>query len=110
VPFSISGKRKNALQPLAETLFAFYNRTIRKVAPNCHIHFDNNYSSVPFVLVGKEVSVRWNDGHVRVVAEGEQVALHASATGAGNYVTSRNHRLIARFTPSRSGRSNMKQR
>jgi hypothetical protein len=61
------------------------------VAPNCHIHFENNYYSVPFSLVGKEVTVRWNEALVRIVSQGEQVALHAKAIGTGNYVTVRNH-------------------
>lgn len=88
VPFAVFQQEEKAnLQPLPDTPFAFFNRSIRKVAPNCHIHFENNYYSVPFSLVGKEVTVRWNEQMLRVVSGGEQVALHLKATGKGNYIT-----------------------
>jgi transposase len=80
-----------ALQLLPDSPFAFFNRGVRKVAPNCHIHFENNYYSVPFAFVGKEVTVRWNDHLLRVVCNGEQVALHPKADGQGNYVTVDSH-------------------
>jgi transposase len=82
---------KVTLQPLPDTAFAFFNRSIRKVAPNCHIHFESNYYSVPFSLVGKEVTVRFNPGLVRVIAEGEQVALHTRSLEKGEYITVRAH-------------------
>lgn len=80
-----------ALQPLTDDPLAFFNRSARKVAPNCHIHFENNYYSVPFVYVGKEVLLRWNEQVLRVIVAGKEVALHAMAHGTGNYVTVRNH-------------------
>jgi transposase len=80
-------KERVALQSLPEEEFALFERCIRKASMNCHIHFDNNYYSVPFPLVGKEVTVRFNAGLVRIVAQGEQVALHARSTGMGEYVT-----------------------
>lgn len=84
-------EEKTRLQPLPDEPFAFFNRSTRKVAPNCHLHFENNYYSVPFVYVGKEVTIRWNDHLLRAVFEGKQVALHLKATGKGEYVTQRNH-------------------
>jgi len=80
-----------ALQSLPETPFTFFNRGIRTVGANCHIHFENNYYSVPSHLVGKEVTVRWNAALLRIIHEGEQVALHQKATGVGQYVTRRSH-------------------
>lgn len=79
------------LLPLPDTTFSFFNRSIRTVSQNCHIHFENNYYSVPAALVGKEVTVRWNSNLVRIIASGEQVALHAKATDVGTYVTQRHH-------------------
>lgn len=79
------------LQPLPEEPFAFFNLGIRMVAPNCHIHFENNYYSVPSSLVGKEVTIRWNDSLVRIISQGEQIALHPKKSGVGNYATERNH-------------------
>lgn len=84
-------EEKPKLQPLPEEEFAFFNRSIRIVLPNCHVHFENNYYSVPASLVSKEVTVRWNEHIVRVIFAGEQVALHLKVTGQGNFVTQRNH-------------------
>ena len=79
------------LQPLPDSSFSFFNRSIRTVAQNCHIHFENNYYSVPACLVGKDVTVRFNASLVRIVFEGKQIALHHKASGIGNYVTNRCH-------------------
>ena len=84
-------EEKGKLQPLPREEFAFFNRAERMVAPNCHIHFENNYYSVPSSLVGKEITVRWNDHLLRIIYQGEQVALHCKVTGQGNYVTQRSH-------------------
>lgn len=84
-------EEKTYLQPLPQEEFALFQRCIRIVSANCHIHFDNNYYSVPSQLVGKEVTVRWNENLVRVIFAGEQVALHPKTKGQGNYVTQRAH-------------------
>jgi hypothetical protein len=84
-------EEKTQLQPLPENEFAFFNRCERIVSPNCHIHFESNYYSVPSSLVSKEVTVRFNNNLVRVIFAGEQVALHLKVTGQGNYVTQREH-------------------
>lgn len=84
-------EEKAALQPLPEESFAFFNRGVRTVSANCHIHFENNYYSVPSCLVGKEVTVRWNDHLIRVISAGEQVALHQKSIQTGTYVTHRSH-------------------
>lgn len=79
------------LQALPEEEFAFFNRGKRKVNRNCHLHFQQNYYSVPACLVGKEVTVRWNDHLLRITYQGEQVALHKLALGQGEYITRRSH-------------------
>lgn len=84
-------EEKAYLQALPEEPFTFFNRGVRIVSANCHIHFENNYYSVPSILVGKEVTIRWNEHLVRIVAEGEQVALHKKARDIGKYVTQRSH-------------------
>ena len=92
VPFTVFAEAEKAtLQPLPDVPFAFFNRSIRKVAPNCHIHFENNYYSVPFSLVGKEVTVRFNSHLVRIIFASEQVALHTRSAGIGEYITVRAH-------------------
>lgn len=85
-------EEKSALQPLPEEEFAFFNRSVRVVLPNCHVHFENNYYSVPAILVGKEVTTRFNDHLVRIIHQGEQAALHQRVNGSiGNFVTQRSH-------------------
>jgi transposase len=84
-------KERKALQPLPVEEFALFERCVRRVALNCHIHFENNYYSVPFSLVSKEVTVRFNAHLVRIVSGGEQVALHTRSTGMGEYMTIRSH-------------------
>ena len=84
-------EEENALQRLPETPFTFFNRGSRTVGANCHIHFENNYYSVPSHLVGKAVTVRWNARTLRIIHEGEQVALHKLAVSVGEYVTRRSH-------------------
>lgn len=86
-----ANEEKGELQPLPVEEFSFFNRGERIVAPNCHIHFENNYYSVPFSYVGKTVTVRWNDSIVRIIYQGEQVALHKRNHEQGNYVTVRVH-------------------
>lgn len=82
---------KEKLQSLPNEEFAFFNRCVRTVSNNCHIHFENNYYSVPANLVGKEVTIRFNSHLLRIICEGEQVVLHQKAKGIGNYVTLRHH-------------------
>ena len=86
-----SKEEEPKMQPLPNTQFSFFDRGIRTVAQNSHIHFDNNYYSVPSNLVGKDVTVRFNNKLLRIIYEGEQVSLHKRANGKGNYVTIRSH-------------------
>ena len=84
-------EEKTALQSLPEHPFAFFNRCMRKVALNCHIHFENNYYSVPSNCIGKTVTVRFNAHLVRIILESEQVALHTRSYAQGTYITERSH-------------------
>lgn len=84
-------KEKEKLQPLPKEEFSFFNRVIRKVAANCHVNFENNYYSVPAALLGKEVTIRYNDNLMRIIYKGEQVALHRRTKEQGEYVTVRSH-------------------
>lgn len=84
-------EEKEKLQLLPDTPFAFFNRGVRTVAPHCHIHFANNYYSVPSCHVGKDVTIRWNEHLLRIIASGEQIALHTISHEIGTYVTQRSH-------------------
>lgn len=92
IPWEVwNQEEKSKLQALPEEEFSFFTRCRRKASVNCHIHFDNNYYSVPAVLVGKEVTVRYNDNLLRIVYQGEQVALHRRVKEQGEYITVRSH-------------------
>jgi len=83
---------KDKLQLLPTEAFSFFNRCERIVGFNCHIHFENNYYSVPFSYVGRQVTVRWSKDLIRVVYQGEEIALHKLYTeGKGKYITQRVH-------------------
>ncbi len=83
---------KIKLMPLPSEEFSFFNRAERLVGLNCHIHFENNYYSVPFSYVKKTVTVRWDHSTMRIVYQGEELALHKIYTGGqGRYVTVRAH-------------------
>lgn len=84
-------EEKKKLQSLPQAEFSFFNRSIRKVNLNCHIHFENNYYSAPAFLVDKEVTIRWNEHLIRIIYQDQTVALHHKAVGIGNYVTQRHH-------------------
>jgi len=84
-------EEKERLPALPGEEFSFFQRGVRKVQANCHIHFENNYYSVPSLLAGKEVTVRWNEHLIRIIYEGEQVALHQLNKSQGEYVTIRSH-------------------
>jgi len=82
---------RKALQPLPMEEYSLFERCIRKVGLNCHIHFENNYYSVPYQHVNREVTVRFNTHLVRIILDGEQLTLHTRSTGSGEYVTVREH-------------------
>lgn len=92
VPMQVfEAEEKVKLQSLPYAPFAFFNRGTRTVTSNCHIHFANNYYSVPSYLVGKDVTTRWNEHLLRIIHQGEQVALHSITREIGTYVTNRSH-------------------
>ena len=82
---------KKELSPLPVEPFSFFNRCERTVGLNCHIHFENNYYSVPFSYVGDLVTVRYNERVVRIIFKGEELALHNRNAGQGNFITRRIH-------------------
>lgn len=82
---------RKTLQSLPAEEYSLFERCIRKVGLNCHIHFDNNYYSVPAKHVGKEVTIRFNAKLVRIILNGEQVSLHMRSYGKGEYITDFSH-------------------
>ena len=62
-------RERGSLQPLPAEESSLFERCVRKVGLNCHIHFENNYYSVPSQYVGREVTVRWNENIVRIICQ-----------------------------------------
>lgn len=87
----LRGTERACLQPLPETPYIVCDRVQRVVGKNCHIFFGSNYYSVPARLVGTTVTVVHSGGLINVIAQSEQVACHAIASGRGQYVTQRTH-------------------
>ena len=87
--------RKQCIRELLWSLMLVDFARHRAVGPRARVseffNYLNNYYSVPFALVGKEVTVRFTAGVVRIVANGDQVALHSRSTGTGEYVTVSSH-------------------
>jgi len=84
-------EERQALQPLPEHDFVFFDRGERIVKKNCHINFKDNYYSAPSNLVGKAVTIRYTNKLLRLVYQGDQVALHVIQSGRGEYITQRSH-------------------
>lgn len=84
-------EEKSLLQPIPDSEFSFYESRKRKAAVNCHICLDNNYYSVPYQYVGKEVEVRSDKNLVRIYADNEEIALHAQSNSQGKYITNHFH-------------------
>lgn len=71
----------------------------RKVGPNCHLTFDNNYYSVPYAFCGKEVTLKVTETLVKVYErinplsqeEGNLLCTHPRVKGQGKFQTNNSH-------------------
>lgn len=82
-------KQKLLVLPLADFETGIVGS--RKVYHDCHIYVDNNYYSVPFEYVGKEVEISVKSGVLRVVYENKTVATHPRLTQRGDFSTKLEH-------------------
>jgi hypothetical protein len=82
---------KPLLKPLPPARFAMFEIGTRIVHPDGHIQIDGGYYSVPYILVGEEVKVQWDENLIRVYAKGKCVAVH-SHTLTGTFATQPEHR------------------
>lgn len=92
VPVEVFEKEERAkLLPLPSEKYQTCQAGTRVVYHDCHIFVENNYYSVPFEYVGKEVEIEIADSLLRVFYKGVQVALHARLQGKGQFSTDDNH-------------------
>jgi len=68
---------KPQLKPLPPERFALFEIGTRTVHPDGHIQVEDAFYSVPYMLVGEEVKVQWDEHLVRVYARGRSVAVHS---------------------------------
>lgn len=92
VPVEVFEKEERTkLLPLPSSKYQTCQAGTRVVYHDCHIFVENNYYSVPFEYVGKEVEIEIADTLIRVFYKGVQVALHTRFTGKGQFSTDDNH-------------------
>lgn len=90
-----------ALRPLPAERFELFEIETRKVNAFGHIHFKNNYYSVPYQLVERELLIKSNQSIIRVFADNTQVAVHCIASGQGQYITKTEHQPEYKLKKSR---------
>jgi len=97
---------KPALKPLPPMHYEFAYWKKAKVNIDCHIQMENNFYSVPYKLVRKQVDVRITATILEVFFKGERVCSHPLCHGRGRYATdsrhfSPAHRSYLEWTPER---------
>jgi transposase len=92
IPIEVFAKEERAkLLPLPSTKYQSCQAGTRLVYHDCHIFVENNYYSVPFEYVGKEVDIEIADTLLRIFYKGVQVALHRRLQGKGQFRTDQSH-------------------
>jgi len=95
-----------ALKPLPDAPYEFGYWKKAKVNIDCHIQVENNFYSVPYKFVQKQVDVRITATTVEVLFKGERIASHPLCFGRGKYATDSSHfspahRWYLEWTPER---------
>lgn len=85
-------QEKASLLPLPAQRYEIYRIETRKVSRVCHITFECNYYSVPYIYLGRELIVQSNGQLLRIYDGLEEVALHPLASGKGAYITREEHK------------------
>lgn len=84
-------QEKDKLIKLPEQEFRTPKVAKRIVYHDCHVYVDYNYYSVPFEYVGKDVEIEVDDKMVKILYQGNQIALHPKISGEGEFSTQDNH-------------------
>lgn len=86
-----SNEEANALIPLPSVDYEIAEWVKRKVNIDSHINFKNNYYSVPYEYVGKEVAVEVKDRLIKIYADNQVVATHIRCNEKGKFITNNTH-------------------
>jgi len=79
------------LLPLPLTDFTMPLVGSRKVYHDCHVYVDNNYYSVPFDYVGKEVEINLSKNILKIIYDNKTIAVHSRLIERGNFSTNKEH-------------------
>ena len=76
---------KQALKPLADTVFEVQYDTELTVSANCCVYLgrDKHYYSVPYQHIGRKVKVIYTRSLVKIYLKGERIATHVRVQGFG---------------------------
>jgi transposase len=90
-PVDLFEEEKAHLLPLPDEPYEICRWGRYRVRKDCHIHVEGNYYSVPYTLVGGQVTVRVGAEDVTAFAEGMIMAQHQRALGKGETITDPAH-------------------
>ncbi len=81
------------LQPLPSQSFVIKHQVVAKVQKNYHITLGENYHhySVPYLFIGKQVSVVYDTDIVEVYYQHQRIALHRRSYKKHDFTTSGDH-------------------
>lgn len=83
---------KQKLKELPVEDFLFSKSSRANVYPNCHIAYDGNYYSVPYIYIGCDVNVIEVNNLLKVYFKGEEIALHPLCKDLkGEHITDNTH-------------------
>ncbi len=89
---SVFAEERLSLLPLPVTPYELAVWSCATVALNYHIHADEQYYSVPFEYIKREVKIRLTRNTVEVFYEGSRICVHARLHGQrGQYSTVESH-------------------
>src|SRR3989338_2625306 len=84
-------EESHALLPLPTTPYEISEWGKRKVNIDTHINFKNNYYSVPYEYIGKEVTVEVKDKLISVYADNQLLTTHIRCYEKGKFITNNSH-------------------
>jgi len=84
-------EESHALLPLPTTPYEISEWVKRKVNIDTHINFKNNYYSVPYEYIGKEVTVEVQDKLILVYADNQLLTTHIRCYEKGKFITNNSH-------------------
>jgi transposase len=88
-------KERQQLRPLPAIPFDTDEILSADVSSHARVHFDGNRYSVPPALRGKPVMLRANTTHLRIIDQGQEVAVHQRCYEKGQLVIHPDHQLAA---------------